>query len=43
MRNWVIPAAVAFALTFAAPALAQDVTTGSVEHNWTSRAARPAC
>jgi hypothetical protein len=34
MRNWVIPAAVAFALTFAAPALAQDVTTGSVEHNW---------
>ena len=34
MRNWVVPAAVAFALTFAAPALAQDVTTGSVEHNW---------
>jgi hypothetical protein len=25
---------VALALTFAAPALAQDVTTGSVEHNW---------
>jgi hypothetical protein len=34
MRNWVVPAAVALALTFAAPALAQDVTTGSVEHNW---------
>jgi hypothetical protein len=25
---------VALALTFAAPAFAQDVTTGSVEHNW---------
>src|SRR3954454_16530574 len=34
MRNWVVPAAVVLALTFAAPALAQDVTTGSVEHNW---------
>jgi hypothetical protein len=34
MRNWVVPTAVVLALTFAAPAFAQDVTTGSVEHNW---------
>jgi hypothetical protein len=33
-RSFAVPAAIAFALMFAAPSFAQKATTGSVSHNW---------